>query len=101
MKTRALTMSLMVIVLVLGLFAVPAMAGGDEVYPPTPPVTTPVVTPPTTPHPPVPPQPPTTPPGAHPITGVNDLLFLVLTGGALLGLGAVAVRGVKRPVPQG
>jgi hypothetical protein len=98
MKTRALMMSLLVIVLVLGLFAVPAMAG-DEVYPPTPPVTPPVVTPPAPPQPPVSSPPPVTPP-SHPVTGV-DALFLALAGGALLGLGTVAVRGVKRPVPQG
>jgi hypothetical protein len=99
MRIRALTMSLLVIVLVLGLFAVPAMAGGDEVYPPTPPVTPPVVTPPAPPQPPVSSPPPVTPP-SHPVTGV-DALFLALAGGALLGLGTVAVRGVKRPVPQG
>lgn len=102
MRIRALTTSLMLVVLVLGLFAVPAMASGHDVYPPTPPVTPPPVTPPVTPPAPPqpPPQPPVTPP-AHPITGVNDVLLLVLTGGALLGLGVVAIRGVKRPVPQG
>jgi hypothetical protein len=95
MKLRALAMSLLLVVLVLGLFAAPVMADGGEVYPPTPPVTPPPVTPPTTP-----PQVPTATPPSHPTTGVNDVLFLVLTGGALLGLGVVAVRGVKRPVLQ-
>ena len=98
MRIRALTMSLLLVVLVLGLFAVPAMASGHDVYPPTPPVTPPPVTPPATP-PASPPLTPATPP-AHPVTGVNDVLFLVLTGGALLGLGVVAVRGVQRPVLQ-
>jgi hypothetical protein len=103
MKMRTVTTGLLVIVLALGLFAVPAMASGHDVYPPTPPVTPPPVTPPVTPPAPpsaTPPQPTATPP-AHPITGVNDVLFLVLAGGALLGLGVVAVRGVKRPVRQG
>jgi hypothetical protein len=95
MKLRALAMSLLLVVLVLGLFAAPVMAAGGEVYPPTPPVSPPPVTPPT------PPQVPTATPPSHPTTGVNDVLFLVIFGGALLGLGVVAVRGVKRPVPQG
>jgi hypothetical protein len=95
MKIRALTMSLLLVVLVLGLFAAPAMAGDKEVYPPTPPVTPPPVTPPTPPE-----HPPVTPPD-HPTTGADDILFMVLSGGALLGLGVVAVRGVKRPVLQG
>jgi hypothetical protein len=92
---RALAMSLLVIVLALGLFAVPAMASDQDVYPPTPPVTPPPVTPPVTP-----PTPPSATPPPHPTTGVDDVLLLVLTGGALLGLGVVAVRGVKRPVAQ-
>jgi hypothetical protein len=101
MRMRALAMSLLVIVLALGLFAVPAMASGQDVYPPTPPVTPPPVTPPVTPPTPptATPPPPVTPP-SHPTTGVDGVLFLVLTGGALLGLGVVAVRGVKRPIPQ-
>jgi LPXTG-motif cell wall-anchored protein len=96
MRFRALTMSLLLVVLVLGLFAAPAMAGVKEVYPPPPPPHVPPEPPPVTP----PKPPPVTPPD-HPTTGVDDMLFLVLSGGALLGLGVVAVRGVKRPVPQG
>jgi hypothetical protein len=101
MKIRSLTISVMMVVLVLGLFAAPAMAAGHDVYPPTPPVTPPPVTPPVTPPappaPPVPTPPVPTPPMA--VTGV-DALMLALAGSVLLGLGTVAVRGVKRPALQ-
>lgn len=89
-------MSLLLVVLVLGIFAAPAMAGDKPVYPPPPPPHEPPDHPPVTP----PDHPPVTPPD-HPTTGVDDILFMVLSGGALLGLGVVAVRGVKRPVLQG
>jgi hypothetical protein len=96
----------------------------DDVYPPAPAVTPPAAShppialappapsthpttgvddvlflPPAAPQPPIPLQLPAPPP-THPITGLGDVLFLLVIGGALLDLGVVAVRGVKRPVPQ-
>ena len=96
MRMRAVTDSILPLVLVLGLFAAPAFAGAEEVYPPPPPPHGPPDHPPTPP----PEHPPVTPP-EHPTTGVDDLFLLVVTGGVLMGLGLIAVRGIKHPVPQG